>query len=312
MKKSIPTKVAKVLEYKPPSIDYKTQKSVSFSQFSQYSTCKHQWALNYVHSLQEYSPSIHTVFGTAFHETVQSWLQVLYNKTIKKAEELDLDQILLEQMRSVYKKEKGNINNKDFTTADEMKEFYQDGRAILKHLASKRGLYFSKKGVYLAGIEVPLVVELRENVYFKGFIDIVLYDQDLDKFTLIDLKTSTRGWNSYQKKDEIKTSQLLLYKHFFSQTFEVPLSNIDVEFMVVRRKLNEDLEFVPKRVQRVSPASGKIKMGKITSLLNEFVQNVFDEQGSYIDKAYTPNPSKSTCMFCPFKKNKNLCKVSVS
>lgn len=307
MSKTLPSIVKTVREYKPIKVDYKTQKTISFSQFSQYSTCPHQWALNYIHKHQQYTPSIHTVFGTALHETVQAWLDVLYKSTISKANEMDLNGLLMDRMRKIYKKEKYKVNWKDFSTSKEMLEFYKDGTNILKHLVSKRSEYFSKKKTYLAGIEAPLVFELKKDLYFNGFIDMVFYDESFDRFLLVDLKTSTSGWNSYQKKDEIKTSQLLLYKYFFSETFNVPIESIDVEFMVVRRKINEELDFVPKRVQRVVPASGKIKMGKVKTLIKEFVNNAFDQDGKYQKKSFPTNPSKSNCRFCPFKDNTSLC-----
>jgi hypothetical protein len=30
-----------------------------------------------------FDPSLHLVFGTAMHETLQSWLDTLYNKSLK-------------------------------------------------------------------------------------------------------------------------------------------------------------------------------------------------------------------------------------
>ena len=59
-----------------------------------------------------------------------------------------------------------------------------------------------------------------------------------NKFTIIDLKTSTRGWTSKNKKDEEKQFQLLLYKKFFAEQYNIPIENIDIEFMIiVKRKL---------------------------------------------------------------------------
>lgn len=309
-KNKVPSIVQRIQEYKPPTVNYKKQKSVSFSQFSQYMTCKHQWALNYIQKQQVYSPSIHTVFGTALHETVQYWLDTVYNKSAAAANRVDLDVLLKDTLRSTYKSEKEKSNKSDFSNTSQMKEFYQDGQDILKYLKSNRGTYFPKKNHYLAGIELPIVYELKNNLYFKGYIDMVIYNEVVDRFLLIDLKTSTSGWNDYQKKDDTKTAQLLLYKHFFSETFGIPIDSIDVLYMVVRRKINEDYDFVPKRVQKVIPASGKIKMGKLKKQLAEFIQEAFDEDGKYIVKEYSTSPSKSNCRFCTFKDKPDLCAES--
>jgi CRISPR/Cas system-associated exonuclease Cas4 (RecB family) len=310
MKKQIPDKIKPLIEYTPTKIDYSFQKSISFSQWSQYLTCKHRWALNYIHNLQEYTPSIHTVFGTALHETVQTWLEVLYQSTAKAAGELDLEELLLQQMKEVYSKERQKVNSSDFSSSQELREFYQDGVDILRHLKSNRGIYFPKKNTYLIGVEFPIVYKLRTNVYFKGYIDLLFYDSVLDKFKIIDLKTSTSGWSEYEKKDEIKLTQLLLYKYFLSEMFNIPLESIDVEYKIVRRKINEDLEFIPKRVQKVIPSSGKIKIGKIKKMLTEFLDEAFTEDGQYVNKIYSANPSKSSCRFCTFNNNLELCPES--
>lgn len=309
-KQKVPEIVQRVRDYKPAKVNYQNQKSVSFSQYSQYATCKQQWALNYVYNHQEYTPSIHTVFGTALHEIVQSWLDTVYTKSAAVANKMDLDLALKECLRKTYVQERKKAKSVDFSNASELKEFYQDGQQILNYLKSNRGTYFPIKKHHLVGIEFPMVQELKKNVYFKGYIDMIIYDEVLEKFLLIDLKTSTTGWNDYQKKDDIKTSQLLLYKHFFSQSFGIAPESIELLYMVVRRKLNEQAEFTPKRVQKVVPASGKIKMGKLKKQLDEFVQDAFDKQGKYVVKKYDANASKSNCRFCPFKDNSNLCSES--
>ena len=310
-KNKVPHIVERIKSYVPAKVNYNKQKSVSFSQFSQYATCKHQWALNYIYKHQQYSPSIHTVFGTALHETVQSWLEAVYNKSAAAANQMDLDVVLKDLLRSTYKSEKKKTKEQqDFSDPSQMKEFYQDGQDILKHLKSNRGTYFPIKKHHLVGIEFPIVYELKKDVYFKGFIDMVIYDEVLETFLLIDLKTSTSGWNEYQKKDDTKTAQLLLYKHFFSEIFQVPAESIEILYMVVRRKLNEGAEFTPKRVQKVVPPSGKVKMGKLKKQLAEFVQEAFDQDGKYIVKDYSTNPSKSNCRFCPFKDRSDLCAES--
>ena len=45
-----------------------------------------------------------------------------------------------------------------------------------------------------------------------GYLDIVIHDTLSNTIKIMDIKTSTRGWNKWMKKDENKTQQLLLYK----------------------------------------------------------------------------------------------------
>jgi hypothetical protein len=73
-----------------------------------------------------------------------------------------------------------------------------------------------------------------------------------------------------KRKTKIKQFQLLLYKKYFSEHFNFPIENIEVEFFIVKRKLYESEEFVIKRIQKFKPASGKIKLKKAeTAMLNE-------------------------------------------
>ena len=90
MAKKLPKEVKLVLEHTPHQIDYRREKNVSASQILMYDTCPHQWKLSKIDKLQVYTPSVHTVFGTAMHETIQDWLYVMYNQSAKAANDIDL------------------------------------------------------------------------------------------------------------------------------------------------------------------------------------------------------------------------------
>jgi hypothetical protein len=136
-----------------------------------------------------------------------------------------------------------------------------------------------------------------------------MYHEPTETFKIIDIKTSTRGWNDKVKKDEDKQFQLILYKKFFAEQFNIPVSNIDVEFFILKRKVYDHPDYVIPRIQTFTPASGKVKLNKADKALNSFIGEVFDKKG-YKDKDYIPTPSKWNCTFCPFKDNEELCGVS--
>ena len=140
-----------------------------------------------------------------------------------------------------------------------------------------------------------------------GYLDIVLYNETLETFKIIDIKTSTKGWNKWAKKDESKQFQLILYKHFFSKQYNIPIENIDIEFFIVRRKIYVDGDYPQKRVQQFYPASGKVKLNKAKNNLNEFISKAFNLDGSYKDTIFPAKPSKWNCTFCPYKTNTELC-----
>ena len=79
-------------------------KRISYSQFAMYSSCPKHWELAYAKGLRTFSQSIHTIFGTAFHETLQTYISTMYKDSVKAADELDLHKLLRDNMASVYKK----------------------------------------------------------------------------------------------------------------------------------------------------------------------------------------------------------------
>ena len=189
------------------------ERKISYSQFSMYSTCPKHWELAYAKGLRTFSQSIHTIFGTAMHETLQHFLTVMYDESVKKADEIDLNKYLKDQMFTLYKEAVDKMGT-HFSNKFELGEFYEDGVAIIDWFKKKRGRYFSRKNEELIGIEVPIYHPVDKNndkVMMLGYLDIVIRDKRNDKITIIDIKTSTMGWNKYQKADKTKTSQLVLY-----------------------------------------------------------------------------------------------------
>jgi hypothetical protein len=141
---------------------------------------------------------------------------------------------------------------------------------------------------------------MKNNKLWLSYLDLVIRDTISGQITIIDFKTSTNGWKDYKKKDESTISQLVLYKKFYSELFNVPVSNINIEFIILKRKLYENSDFPQKRIQRFSPASGSIPMKKISELLDNFVSECFTENGEFnLTKTYTKNPSK-LCNWCDY------------
>jgi hypothetical protein len=311
MPKKIPSKVKEIWNYRVEQ-NYDENLHISYSKLVHYATCPRQWQALHLTKEVPTLPSIHMTFGTAVHETIQSWLDVLYNKKVKDANEMKLDSLLYENMIKAYVNDKERNNGIDFSTKDEMQKFYLDGKHILDFIKKKRAAYFTTKGVYLAGIETVLYRELRPKVYFKGMIDLVFYDERVDRWTIVDIKTSTKGWSKYQKADDNKKSQILLYRYFFSEQFNIPLGKIDVLYFIVKRQVPKDVEFasMQKRIQEFRPPSGTRKMKQAVTLLNTFVADTVGMDGKYEHKSYPTTPSKDACMFCELKK-KRMCPEAV-
>ena len=280
-------------------------KRISYSQYSQWTNCPYKWKLNYIDKLSEFTDSIHTMFGTSMHEVLQTYLTVMYNDTVKMADALPLSDMLLHRMRTNYVNIMKRNGGTEFCKQSDMEEFYQHGLIILEWFKKKRANYFSKKGYELVGIEVPINYELPNKIKFIGYMDVVIYDKVRDRYKIIDIKTSTMGWNKYQKADKNKTDQLLLYKQFYGAENNISVDKIDVEYFIVKRKLYEGLDFPQRRVQTFSPASGKPSVNKVITNLNQFIDESFIDGEHNVNHTYIKRPTKKNCKWCEFNQTKH-------
>jgi len=293
------------------TINYAYQKSVSYSQYSMYKQCNFRWYLNYVKKQRVFKPSIHTLFGTSFHETIQEYLRLMYEESVKKSEEFDYETFLKERMVINYKEELEKNKDQHYVNKEDFNAFIQDGINIISWLKKHRKKYFTTKKVKLVGIEVPMeqyIVEDIPNVIMQGYIDIIFYDEDLKIYIIIDFKTSTSGWKDSDKKDDVKLSQLLLYKHFYSRALKISHEEVEVMFMVVKRRPFISEDFPTHWVQEIKPAQGKAKLKKAVQEFEAFIRDCFTQDAKYIDKEYAKN--LEGCKFCEFKDNQEICSRS--
>ena len=283
---------------------------ISYSQYNQWVTCPYKWKLNYIDKLSVWTDSIHTLFGTSMHEVLQTYLTVMYNDTIKVADALPMEKMLLHRMTTNYTQIMEKNGGEVFCEQSDMEEFYNHGLLILDWFKKKRNMYFSKKGYELVGIEVPVDYDLPNKIKFIGYIDIILHDTNRDRYKIIDIKTSTMGWNKYMKADKTKTDQLLLYKHFYGAQHDISVDKIDVEYFIVKRKLYEKVDFPQRRVQTFSPASGKPSINKLMNNLNQFLTESFVDGEYNLEHNYIKQPSKKNCRWCEFNQTEH-CDVGV-
>ena len=317
MAKKIPNIVKEIRNNPPTPLNYAYQKNVSYSQMNIFRGCPHRWKLQYKDKIKRFTSSIHTVFGTAVHEAMQHYLDVAYDKSFAAAgREINMEEYFQQAYINEYQSQYKSNKNSHFSDAEEMREFFEDGVAILEWFKKKRSAYFNKKGTYLVGCEIPIIVapnKALNNVLYMGYLDVVTYHEGTDTFKIIDIKTSTKGWSDYAKKDEDKQYQLLLYKQYFSEQYNIPLDKIEIEFFILKRKvLDADDEnllspYQAYRVQQFTPPNGKTSLSRTRNAVGDFISKCFNSNGDIKDVPYHKTPSKWTCNFCPYKEDMELC-----
>jgi hypothetical protein len=86
------------------------------------------------------------------------------------------------------------------------------------------------------------------------------------------------------------------------------MNDIEVEFIVLKRKLYEDVAFPQQRIQRISPPDGKMSMKEVESSFLDFINECFDPHGEYnkdIPFGKNPGKAKKNCKYCVFKEMVN-------
>lgn len=288
----------------------KTKGRVSYSQYSMYKSCPRRWKLSYIDKIKS-GPGLAMTFGTAMHEVLQTYLYVCHTQSAKDADALNLYDMLIDELKKTYVRDRGD--GEDFATPEELEDFANDGIEIIGWLKKHRSEFFRIKDYELIGIELPINYKILDDydVNITGYLDLVFREISTNTIFIIDIKTSYSGWNKYQKADKTKTSQLVLYKKYFSEQYGHPVDKIDVSYYIVKRKVPENAEFAnaKRRLQKFSPANGKVTLKKVINDFTEFVTETHTPEGERITDREYPAIANSgkNCKWCIFKDMHELC-----
>ncbi len=281
---------------------------ISWSQYVAWKSCPQKWKLRYIDKQKFYTDSIHTVFGKAFHEVLQTYLTRMYEESIKNADELDLGNMLVESLKEHYSSAVAAMGGSHFSKKSELIEFCIQGAKALEWFKKKRAYYFNKNGWELIGVEIP-INDKYKNVKVLGYIDVLMKNVKTGRIRIIDIKTSSRGWSpKREKRDPMKKGQLLFYKKFIAEKYGCELSEIDVEFLIFKRLLWENSDFPQKYVQSFEPPSAKVSINKTFKEIDIFISECFNQDGSYnVEGTYRQLGVESGCKWCEFKNKPELC-----
>lgn len=277
------------------------KKHVSFSQFSWWLRCPHKFYLDYVKGLKKFEDSINTCFGTAIHETLQNYVKVLYTESLEKADSINLNKFFKESFEKELKRTELKY------TEDEYTEFMFDGEDILDAFSktATRIKHFPSDKYEFIDVELEVDMPIKNNVNFVAYIDLVLKEKKTGDIKIFDFKTSSVGWRT-EKDDFSKISQLLLYKAFYSKKFNIPLSKIDIEFFILKRKLFEGVNYPQNRIQNFTPPHSSPIIADAIKDFIQFLDECFTSDGKYIEdiSKFPKNPGdrKKHCKYCPHKK----------
>lgn len=282
------------------------KKRVSFSQYAMYLRCPNAWKLNYLEGKRIFDANLNTCFGTAIHFTIQTYIEKLYKESPEVADSLNLHKIFQDKFLEELNTAKTKNPNLKYTD-DDYTEFLFNGEDILKAFlnTSTRIKHFPSNKYEFIGTELPLDAEMKNNVDFIAFVDLILKEKATGKIKIYDFKTSFLGWKT-EKDDPAKYEQVLIYKAVYSKKFKVPLNMIDVEFFILKRKLYENVSFPQSHIQLFTPSHNSPSIASAINGFSKFVSECFNEDGSFNIKGNypkIPGPRKKNCSYC---KHKNI------
>jgi hypothetical protein len=123
---------------------------------------------------------------------------------------------------------------------------------------------------------------------FKGFIDLVVHTKKDEKVHLIDWKTCSWGWKPQKKSDKTLAYQLVFYKHFYAQKYEVDPKDIECHFVLLKRtaKPGKKVEFV--RVTAAKKRTSDAMKSLTTALYNITKERYIKNRTSCVDCKHRP------------------------
>lgn len=281
-------------------MDNSKKKTVSFSQFQNWYGCPHRWYLDYVKRLKKFEDSLHMSFGTAIHAAMQLYLNVRYKRSEAQAYKIDLVKYFNWKFASEVKRRQ--IPH----TPAELAEFKEDGVNIIASFRDPDNIlkHFPTGEYSLLEIEQKVDLDIRNNVGIVAYLDLVFKNNSTGKIKIVDVKTATNGWNNYQKEDFTKTSQLVLYKALYSKKYNVPLSQIEVEFYIMKRKLYENSNYPQTHIQVFRPKANQAEVMHVINEFSGFLTECFTPNGEYrsdMKHPKIPGKYKKNCKFCVHK-----------
>jgi len=258
-------------------------KHISFSQLSLYNNfCAFYYRLSYVDKLIPKEQNIFTMFGDCVHKTVDAKLTDKEIDCVKTFDDL-FKQGFLSLPKTEIKKISEEENYKKIVIS--MKK---DGAGLAQEAYDSIPKHFPTFSLLKS--EQELNVKLKENLSFKGFIDLILVDKEAKKFIIADWKTTSWGWDAEAKSDKWKIYQLSLYKHFIAQELGIPLEDIETYFILIKRTAKKD------RIEYLPISNTKKRISNALKVLDDTIKNI--EMGNFPMNKESCNKCRAKGVYC--------------
>jgi hypothetical protein len=251
---------------------------VSFSEMRDWKECSYRHKLKHVDHVGDDIPSVHMDFGTAIHAACENYL---------KTRKMDA-KIFLVKLKELWAEHEPKAKKREDYSPEAFKRMGKEGLAILADVPAWLDLQFP--GWEFIDAEHPLYEPLPGTDHaFKGYIDCVLRapgPRGKSLVWLLDWKTTSWGWTSWKKGDELVRAQLVLYKNFWSIKTGTDPKDIRCGFALLKRSGKAG-----KHCELVTTSVGEVTTGRSLKVVNNMISSV--KRGIAIK-------NRNSCQFCEF------------
>ena len=250
---------------------------ISYNEVLIWNQCPYRHKLQYTDNIKLFHGNIFTVFGTCVHESCQSQVKSKNSNLLSYIPKFEL----------CFDKALDNLS--DPPSQEDRDTFRKQGVGIIEEFYDKFKEHFGTD--YTVAIEDKLFESIENSdKLFKGFIDLNMTCGRDKKRKIIDLKTSTWGWDARTKSDKTKIYQLVLYKYFVSQRDNVDLKDIETYFILLKRTPKKG-----KKIEIVPITSGNVRVKNAIKWMETMLKSV--ERG-FVYK------NRKSCQYCDFLNSK--------
>jgi len=237
---------------------------ISYSEFRQYQVCPYLYKLQYVDGIDLFEDNMFFAFGKALHKVAEVQLGTEEEKDWRELFELTFLQYLME-----IKKKNSSYEFDEIL----LMEMRAQGKILAPIIKSSLKEYFGDFEVL--GREKEFYEEIRnlnllKKMNFKGFIDLVIKTKKDNKVIILDFKSSTFGWYGRDRNDKLKLYQLIYYKHFYAQKYNIDLNDIETYFCLLKRTVKKDY------VEIFKITSGEKRINNALQLLEKSINSIIE------------------------------------
>jgi len=226
---------------------------ISYSELKNWHHCPFYHKLVNIEKLKVFEGNEYTAFGTALHSVCEDLL----------TDEVDIPkpELFNQKFRDEIKKLKSEEINKKLIV-----DMFAQGGKLSEQVLPSLESYFDDCEVFMAEEKLYEPISGTDDYLFKGYVDLIV--KEGDNYHIIDWKTCSWGWDSRKRSDKMILYQLILYKHFFCQKYDISPDMVHTHFGLLKRTSKKNI------VELFKVTSGPKRIENALELLHKAIQTI--------------------------------------